>query len=150
MDHPTGGRVGVGWRGGWKLQSRHGAWQVGSLPQYQRGQRRGKVLRVVHASPRGLSGGFGQRTHKVRIGPRPAGNGSDDHQLWPRSRLSIAGGRPRGRGMRHMAPVHVLLTRNGAEGAGRSLPAGGRTVTWPGVEKRPDLPPPHAYSSLEK
>ena len=42
--------------------------------------------------------------------------------------------------MRHMAPVHVLLTGNGAEGAGRNLPAGGRTVTWPGAEKRPDLP----------
>ena len=29
LDHPTGGRVGVGW----KLQPLHGAWPVGSLPQ---------------------------------------------------------------------------------------------------------------------
>ena len=38
------------------------------LTQYQRGQRRGKVLQPVHASPRGLSGGFGQRTNQAEAG----------------------------------------------------------------------------------
>ncbi len=135
MDHPTGGQVGVGW----KMQPRHGAWPVGSLTQYRRGKRRGKVLQVVHTSPKGLSGGFGQRTHKARTGPRPAGNGSDDHRLWPRSRLSIARGRPRERGMRLIGPLDGLLTGNGAESAGRNLLAGGRIATWPSVEKRPNL-----------
>ena len=36
----------------------HGAWPVGSLPQYQRGQRYGKVPHPVQASPSDLSGGF--------------------------------------------------------------------------------------------
>ena len=47
LDHPTGGRVGVGW----KLQPRHGAWPGGSLPQYPRGHRRGKALPPVDAGP---------------------------------------------------------------------------------------------------
>ena len=52
LDHPAGGQVGVGWA----MQPRHGAWPVGRLAEYQRGQSCGKVLQAVHAGPRDLSG----------------------------------------------------------------------------------------------
>ena len=78
MDHPAGGWVAVGW----DLQPLRVAWPVGSQAQYQRGQRRDKVLQVVHASPRGLSGGLSQRVNQAgqertragekRIGLSPA------------------------------------------------------------------------------
>ena len=55
LDHPAGGPV----EAGWKLQPLRGVWPVGSLVQYQRGQRRGQVLPLVYTSPRELSGGFG-------------------------------------------------------------------------------------------
>ena len=64
LDHPTGGQVGVGW----KMRPLHGAWPIDSLTQYQRGQRRGKVLQAVDASPRGLSNGLGQRTNQAEAG----------------------------------------------------------------------------------
>ena len=70
LHHPTGGPVGVGWN----LQPRHGAWPVGSLTQYRRGQRRDKVLPPVDVGPRGLSGRLGQRANRgwgqdrVRVG----------------------------------------------------------------------------------
>ena len=38
---------------GWNLQPRHGGWPVGSLTQYRRGKRRGKVLPPVGAGPQG-------------------------------------------------------------------------------------------------
>ena len=71
LDHSTGGQIRVGW----KLQPRHGAWPVGSLPQYQRGQRYGKVLQPVHACPRGLSGGFSPASESNWVKDRASAGG---------------------------------------------------------------------------
>ena len=71
LDHPTGGRVEVGWN----LQPRHGAWPVGSLTQYRRGKRRGKVLPPVGAGPQGSirwtrPSSSSSSSSWVRTGPR--------------------------------------------------------------------------------
>ena len=103
MDHPTGGRVGVGWN----LQPRHGAWPVDSPPQCQRGQICGKVLQAVHAGPRELSGDSASERIEagVRTGPRLAGNGPDGHGRQPRSRSSTPGKGGEGARPRHRARV---------------------------------------------
>ena len=57
LDYTAGGRVEVGR----ELQPLHGAWPVGSLTQYWRGQRRGKVLPRSMLGHRGIAGVLGQR-----------------------------------------------------------------------------------------
>ena len=66
----------------------------------------------------------------------PVGDGSDDHWLWSRSRLSITGDGRGGRGVRHMGRVLGLLTGDGAD---RNRPAGATIVNRPGAEEKPDL-----------
>ena len=73
LHHPTGGPVGVGWN----LQPRHGAWPVGSLTQYRRGQRRGKVLPPVGAGPQG-SIRWARPASESRLGSGSAANMSAD------------------------------------------------------------------------
>ena len=78
MDHPAGGRVESRVE---TAASTGSMYYDESLPEYQRGQRRGKVPHPVQASPSDLSGGFlpANESSWGRSGPRPAGNGSDDH-----------------------------------------------------------------------
>ena len=72
------------WTGrGWvELQPLHGAWPVGGLTQYQRGQRRGKALPPVDAGPRGPIRWVRPASESiwVRTGPVLEGGASDDHQ----------------------------------------------------------------------
>ena len=67
LDYRTGGQVGVGW----KSHPVRRAWPVGSLTNYQRGQRRDKVLQEDSTSQRIELGQNRARTGGQHIGRPP-------------------------------------------------------------------------------
>ena len=78
-----------------ELQPLHGAWPVGGLTQYQRGQRRGKALPPVDAGPRGPIRWARPASESiwVRTGPVLEGGASDDHQAGPGVGEAVPGSR---------------------------------------------------------